>query len=111
MYGSVLQRHGKFLDGITHRPACKLVAVIAHGRQRFVYVVPPNTKHGADMTCTILNDVLLWCQQERPDLQPENLWIQMDNTSGENKNNFVMGWAGALVHKGIFKQVTRARSL
>ena len=94
----------KALDSI-HRPRCKLVGVIAHGRQRYVYVVPPGQEHGANMTCSILNNVIQDLWEDPQGLRPEKLWVQMDNTSGENKNNFVMGYGALLVKMGLFKQV------
>ena len=89
----------KSLDSI-HRPRCKLVGVIVHGRRRFVYVVPPGQEHGANMTSSIIHDVLQQLWEEAPGYRPEKLWVQMDNTSGENKNNFVMGYGGLLVQLG-----------
>ena len=91
------------MDGID-RPRVKLVGVIAHGRKRVVYVVPPAQKHGANMTCTILNDVILTLQKES-DMRPQHLWVQMDNCSGENKNNTVMAYGALLQQQGVFKTV------
>ena len=39
---------------------------------------------------------------------PQNLWIQLDNTAGENKNKTVLGVAAELVNCGGFKSVTVA---
>jgi hypothetical protein len=39
---------------------------------------------------------------------PEHLWIQVDNASGENKNQYVMSALATLVKNGVFKSVTLA---
>ena len=36
---------------------------------------------------------------------PETLYLQMDNTSAENKNKYVLGWTCYLVQQRIFKDV------
>lgn len=86
----------------TVRPSIKLVAVKCHGRQNFVFGVPPDQRHGSSMTCSIINKVL---NARSPGDKARKLWIQLDNTSGENKNNFVMGYLGTLVLTGAFDEV------
>lgn len=36
---------------------------------------------------------------------PPVLYVQLDNTSKENKNASVFGYLSMLVHKGLFKKV------
>lgn len=35
-----------------------------------------------------------------------DVFIQMDNTTSENKNNHIMGFFGALVDRGVMRSVT-----
>uniref|UniRef100_A0A0G4HJD0 Uncharacterized protein n=1 Tax=Chromera velia CCMP2878 TaxID=1169474 RepID=A0A0G4HJD0_9ALVE len=44
-------------------PAVKLVGVITHGRCAFYFAVPPEERHGANMTCTALLYVLLYLER------------------------------------------------
>lgn len=36
---------------------------------------------------------------------PSNLYLQLDNTSRENKNRFLLGFCALMVEKGLFKKV------
>ena len=63
------------------------------------------------MTVTILNRILVDMFNPDPSLErepdcPEELWLQLDNCSGENKNAIVMAYCGLLVSLRIFKKVS-----
>jgi hypothetical protein len=54
------------------------------------------------MTVSIINDMLCTSLQ---DCTASHLWIQLDNVSSENKNNFLMGYLALLVQRGVFEEV------
>ena len=65
-------------------------------------------EHGANMTCTILHEVLhqiISSTEKNKAKRPQHLWIQADNCAGENKNNIVLAFCGWLVANGVFKTV------
>ena len=57
--------------------------------------------HDSNMTIHVLLSVL----RERKDKLPPVLNLQLDNTSRENKNRYVLGFCALLVSKKIFKKV------
>ncbi len=59
--------------------------------------------HDSNLTATLIMKALLKFVESRP--LPDNLYIQMDNTSRENKNKYILGFCAALVQLGVFKKV------
>lgn len=58
--------------------------------------------HDSNLTITLLVNVLLEYSLNH-DL-PENLYFQIDNTSRENKNRYVLGFCAILVNKVLMKK-------
>ena len=66
-----------------------------------VYFTAPNIHNDANLTISIIHHVIThW-----PGDLPEVLYLQLDNTSRENKNQVVFGYLSMLVELGIFKKV------
>ena len=66
-----------------------------------VYFTAPNIHNDANLTISIIHHVIThW-----PGDLPEVLYLQLDNTSQENKNQVVFGYLSMLVELGIFKKV------
>ena len=59
--------------------------------------------HDSNLTMTVLYNVLT--DYTRSHNLPENLYLQMDNTSRENKNKYVLGFCAILVQLKNFKKV------
>ena len=59
--------------------------------------------HDSNLTMTVLYNVLT--DYTRCHNLPENLYLEMDNTSRENKNKYVLGFCAILVQLKIFKKV------
>ena len=56
----------------------------------------------------MLNGVLLDLQERAAKAGrrwPKHLWLQLDNTAKENKNQFLINYCALLVNKGAFKSV------
>lgn len=73
------------------------------GKLAYAFVDLLQWPHDSNLTMTVLYNVLVdYCRLR--DL-PENLYLQMDNTSRENKNKYVLGFCAILVQLKIFKKV------
>ena len=60
--------------------------------------------HDSNLTLTVIINVLTDFARSNP--LPEVLYLQMDNTSRENKNRFVLTFCAALMELQIFKKVS-----
>ena len=74
-----------------------------HGKLAFVFVDLLQFPHDSNLTITLLlRSLVSVCQQQQ---LSENLYIQMDNTSRENKNRYVLAFCALLVKLKIFNKV------
>ena len=73
------------------------------GKLAFVFIDLLQWPHDSNLKITVLVNVLLEYSKDRS--LPETLHIQLDNTSRENKNRYVLGFCGALVELKVFKKV------
>lgn len=74
-----------------------------HGKRAFVFVDTLQFPHDSNLTLTLLLKSLVLCSKQRG--PSENLYVQMDNTSRENKNRHVLAFCAFLVTMKIFKKV------
>ena len=58
----------------------------------------------SNLTCAAILHMLNSYQEDRASL-PTNLYIQMDNCAGDNKNHMVFGFLAHLVQLGVFKLI------
>ena len=66
-----------------------------------VYFTSPDIHNDANLTITIIHHVLThWFGN-----LPQVLYLHLDNTSPENKNQIVFGYLSMLVEMGIFQKV------
>lgn len=73
------------------------------GKLAFAYVDFIQWPHDSNLTISLLLKVLSSYIEKHP--LPETLYIQMDNTSRENKNKFVLSFCAVLVQLRIFRKV------
>ena len=73
------------------------------GKLAFAFIDLLQWPHDSNLTITVLISVLLEYSKDHP--LPEKLHLQLDNTSKENKNRYVLGFCGALVQLKVFKNV------
>jgi len=66
-----------------------------------VYFTAPNIHNDANLTITIIHHVISHWSGNLPRV----LYLQLDNTSRENKNQIVFGYLNMLVELGIFEKV------
>ena len=87
-----------------HKMKCHLVGVISHGNQKvFTYTITERWPHGSNLTIEILQRTLTMLEQDSR--LPPVLYLQMDNCSRENKNQFVLGFLCWLVARRIFREI------
>ena len=77
-----------------------LTGVINHGYGVLCYIDLLTWPHDANLVINVLVDTIL--KKER---LPPVLYLQLDNTARENKNQFVMTFLSYLVQVGVFKEV------
>ena len=66
-----------------------------------IFLNYPNVRNDANLTITILQTIL----REFPGPLPPTLYLQLDNTARENKNNLLMAYLGYLVHTRVFRKI------
>ena len=66
-----------------------------------VYFKDPNIHNDENLTITIIHHVPTHLSRNLP----QALYLQLDNTSCENKNQIVFGYLSLLVEIGIFQKV------
>ena len=84
----------------------KIFGTFAFGAGSRIWLVPPCIKAGADLTITIVHLAVLAALVDRGGVLPQELHLQLDNTSGDNKNEAMVLYAAWLVETG---QVLRVR--
>lgn len=81
----------------------RVIGVKVHGFGNFFYVTPPDIPHDTNTTWSIILDVLNRLHGHRE--FPPSLWIQMDNTTADNKTKLTFMCQRLLVQAGIFREV------
>jgi hypothetical protein len=103
-------RNGLQSKGMTHQLDISLEGVLTHGpfgRMDF-YIVPHTFKGGSNVTIHCLNESLKRTQKvyaEHKKKRPSTWFLQLDNTTKENKNQFVLAWLQTLVDTGVFDTI------
>ncbi|CAN0284914.1 unnamed protein product [Ectocarpus sp. 12 AP-2014] len=97
------QAHG--VDDRDYAERQKIYGALVSGIMMQVFMIPQILGTGSNMVCTTLFTLFmeLTLQWEH---SLGDVFIQMDNTVSENKNNFIMGFLAALVGRGVMRSVT-----
>ena len=88
----------------THLTGALVHTKAENGKMAFAYFDLLQWPHDSNLTITVLLDVLKHVQSKLGTL-PKILFLQLDNTSRENKNKYVLSFLALLVHLKIFKKV------
>lgn len=88
----------------THVTGVLLHTKSPYGKLAYSFIDLLQYPHDSNLTITLLINVLHDYAKMHSYL-PENLYLQMDNTSRENKNKYVLGFFSLLVELRIFKKV------
>ena len=73
------------------------------GKYAYAFIDLLQWPHDSNMTITVLINLLLDYIKEHN--LPGTLYLQLDNTSRENKNRYLLGFCAILVELKIFKKV------
>ena len=93
-------------SGEAHKAKVHVTGVIAHGRDTYVYTCPFHVKFGHNMAIQALWDTIVDIQARSADGKlPDNLYIQLDNTTRQNKGRYFTAFCEYLVAAGLFKYV------
>ena len=87
-----------------HLWGVKLFGAYGYGYGLRIHAVPDYVEKGAELTITVIHELLMEMVKSGR-RRPACLHIQLDNTSGENKNTLVFVYATYLVESGFFKSV------
>ena len=88
----------------THVTGALLHTKSPNGKLAYAFIDLLQWPHDSNLTITTIVYVLLKYIENTP--IAETLYLQLDNTSRENKNRYVIGFCAFLVEKRIFKKVT-----
>ena len=75
--------------------------VFNHCFRAKVYLNYPNIHNDSDLTIHMIHNVLNELEEDLPPI----LYLQLDNTSRENKNKFLMAYLHMLVEQEVFKKI------
>jgi len=94
-----------------HRPKCQVMGCWVHGEEVSFSLREEDVEKGSEYVIEILVRALSRvvaerCRQNKP--PAKYLWIQADNCSGENKNQWTSRLSGLFVDRGLFECVVLA---
>lgn len=88
----------------THLTGALVHTKAEKGKMAFAYLDILQWPHDSNLTITVLLDVLQQIQSKLGSI-PKILYLQLDNTSRENKNKYILSFLALLVQLKIFKKV------
>jgi hypothetical protein len=86
-----------------HRIKMHLYGALVHGRGAYAFTMPDHEPQGHNTTIQVLHHILT--DQAKKGPLPEILKIQLDNTTKQNKGQYVFGYLDLLVEYAVFKDV------
>ena len=78
--------------------------VLVHGFRTYGFTYLKNIKHGTNVVIECLHHVLVDYMKQRGYIPPV-MYLQLDNTSKQNKNKFMIGYLACLVAWGVCREV------
>jgi hypothetical protein len=77
---------------------------ISHGRKAYSYLLPGHVRQGHDVTIEVLWRVICDTYTEEGKLPPV-LFLQLDNTTKQNKGRFLFAFLALLVRHNVFDKI------
>jgi hypothetical protein len=81
-----------------------VMAALVHGFRPYAFLFTDNFKHGANLTIECLHHVLLDMHRHFGSL-PRTFYLQLDNTTKQCKNKYVVAYLGLLVAWDMLERV------
>ena len=91
------------------RPTCHLVCCIVHGVCECYFVMDSDLRKDSNMNITIMNrsvDIALQILSDRQVQLPHHLAVQADNTTREQRNQFVFEFLAVATAKRLWASVS-----
>jgi hypothetical protein len=82
-----------------------LYGVLCHGRKAYCFAMPDHEAHGHNTTIKCIWKVIVDQYIEGGNKLPPVLFLQLDNTTRQNKGQFLIGFLKLLVQHGIFERI------
>ena len=86
------------------RAPVHLMGVLVHGEAVHAFTYYENFKQGTNVTIDAIHSALC-VKLQKDGVLPSVLYLQLDNTSKQCKNRFMLGWLGYLVLLGRFTTI------
>ena len=93
----------KMSDEIT-KVKMHLYGALVHGRAAYAFTIPDHEKQGHNTTIQVLQHILEDLKRKDGKLPPV-LKLQLDNTTEQNKGQFLYGYLAMLVEYGVFREI------
>ena len=90
------------VSDMTTKVKMHVLGCIVHGADTYAYTCPPHIAQGHNITIQVLFYVLLDILSKMGSLPPV-LFLQLDNTTKQNKGRFLMAFLAYLVLMGVLK--------
>ena len=80
-----------------------LYGALVHGRGAYAFTIPDHEPQGHNTTIQVLHHIL--CNLAKKGPLPKVLKLQVDNTTKQNKGQYLYGYLDLLVEYGVFESV------
>jgi hypothetical protein len=77
-----------------------ITGVLVHGINPHVFIDKDTTKQGHTVTIQVLFELIAYEKKKRDGKLPKNLCLQLDNTTNQNKDKYLMAFTELLVNAG-----------
>jgi hypothetical protein len=81
-----------------------LMGALVHGFNAYLFTYLRNIKHGTNIVIECLHHIFCHILSIKKHIPPV-VFLQLDNTSKQNKNQFMIGWLSCLVAWGVVRKV------
>lgn len=86
------------------RARMHIIGVLAHGHRPYAFTCPGHVKQGHNVTIQAIFDVLVDLFKRNGKLPPV-LFLQLDNTTKQNKGTYLSAFLALLIQCGTFKEI------
>jgi hypothetical protein len=82
-----------------------LYGALVHGRGAYAFVIPDHEEQGHNPTIQIIWEVIVDQYVRNRNKLPPVLFLQLDNTTRQNKGRYVFAFLALLVEHGVFERI------